>query len=117
MGMPTSNIISNIYNGAPRYDYATRPEQQMYMAPDGTWYYPMTEADHTLRLVAFVFMLISTIGTCWLVLPLAWMIPMTVVSWRIYKGTRANTVAFDVCSLIFVSVIGGICLLFSSHER
>ena len=35
------------------------------------------------------------------------MIPMTVMSWGIYKGTRANTVAFGVCNLLFVNTIGG----------
>lgn len=37
-------------------------------------------------------------------LPLAWMSPMTVMSWGIYKGTRANTVAFGVCNLLFMKV-------------
>lgn len=43
----------------------------------------------------------------WTLLPLAWMIPMTVMSWDIYKGTRANAVAFGVCNLLFVNTIGG----------
>lgn len=38
-------------------------------------------------------------------LPLAWMSPMTVMSWGIYKGTRANTVAFGVCNLLFMNTI------------
>ena len=32
---------------------------------------------------------------------------MTVMSWGIYKGTRANTVALGVCNLLFVNTIGG----------
>lgn len=51
----------------------------------------------------------------WTLLPLAWMIPMTVMSWGIYKGTRVNTVAFDVCNLLFVNTIGGV--LISTKER
>lgn len=51
----------------------------------------------------------------WTLLPLAWMIPMTVMSWGIYKGTRANTVAFGVCNLLFVNTIGGV--LVSNKER
>ena len=46
----------------------------------------------------------------------AWMIPMTVISWGIYKGTRANTVAFGVCTLIFVDLISGILLLISHKD-
>lgn len=51
----------------------------------------------------------------WTLLPLAWMIPMTVMSWGIYKGTRANTVAFGVCNPLFVNTIGG--GLISNKER
>ena len=59
--------------------------------------YPMTDTDRNLRLVAFIFCILSLVGSCWLIIPLAWMIPMSVISWGIYKGTKANTVAFDVC--------------------
>lgn len=45
---------------------------------------------------------------------------MTVMSWGIYKGTRANTVAFGVCNLLFMNTIffwgGGILLLISNKE-
>ena len=62
-------------------------------------------------LAAFVLNLISTI--CWgfFLIPLAWKIPMTVRSYKIYKSTQKNTVGFAVCDLIFGSVIGGILLL------
>ena len=51
------------------------------------------------------------------IIPLAWMIPMTVHSWGIYKGTKDNTVCFGVCTLLFVSLVGGILLLCSKKER
>lgn len=99
-----------------------RPAQQPYqpyqtevIGYGGT--YPMTETDRTLRLVAFVFMVVSTVSVCWALIPLAWMIPMTVVAWGIYKGTRPNTVAFGVCTLIFVSLVAGILLLVSNKDR
>ena len=47
----------------------------------------------------------------------AWMIPMSVISWGIYKGTKANTVAFGVCTLIFCSLVAGILLLCSNKDR
>ena len=49
--------------------------------------------------------------------PLAWMIPMSVHCWGVYQGTKPNTVAFGVCTLIFVTVVGGILLLVSKKER
>lgn len=79
--------------------------------------YPMTDTDRTLRLVAFIFVILSLVGSCWLIIPLAWMIPMAVISWGIYKGTKANTVAFGVCTLIFCSLVAGILLLCSNKDR
>ena len=67
----------------------------------------MTNSDRNLRLAAFTLNIISMVALGWTLLPLAWMIPMTVMSWGIYKGTRANTVAFGVCNLLFVNTIGG----------
>ena len=67
----------------------------------------MTNGDRNLRLTAFILNIISMVALGWTLLPLAWMIPMTVMSWGIYKGTRANTVAFGVCNLLFVNTIGG----------
>lgn len=78
--------------------------------------YGMTSQDSTLRLVAFVFCLISTVTAGWMLIPLAWMIPMSVCAWGIYKGKRPNTVAFGVCTLIFVSLVGGILLLVSKKD-
>lgn len=66
----------------------------------------MTNSDRNLRLAAFILNIISMVALGWTLLPLAWMIPMTVMSWGIYKGTRANTVAFGVCNLLFVNTMG-----------
>ena len=77
---------------------------------------PVTSQDRVLRLIAFILNIISCVGWAWLIIPLAWMIPMTVISWGIYKGTRANTVAFGVCTLIFVDLISGILLLISHKD-
>lgn len=79
--------------------------------------YELSSQDQTLRLIAFILNLISTIACCWLIIPLAWMIPMTVHTWSLYKGTRPNTVAFGVCTLLFVNVISGILLLCSDKEE
>ena len=67
----------------------------------------MTNGDRNLRLAAFILNIISMVALGWTLLPLAWMSPMTVMSWGIYKGARANTVAFGVCNLLFVNTIGG----------
>lgn len=76
----------------------------------------MTSQDQTLRLIAFILNVISCVAFCWLVVPLAWLIPMTVHTWGIYKGNKANTVAFGVCTLLFANLIGGILLLVSKKD-
>ncbi len=76
----------------------------------------MSERDRNLRLAAFILNVVSTVAICWTIIPLAWCIPMTVHSYRLYKGERANTVAFDVCNLIFVNTISGVLLLVSGED-
>jgi len=72
--------------------------------------------DEIFFLVAFIFMLLSTIATGLLIVPLFWMIPMTVHCWRVYKGTKPNTTVFGVCTLIFVNLIAGIFLLVATKQ-
>lgn len=79
--------------------------------------YAPSNDDRTLRLVAFVFAVLCTVSVCWAIIPLAWMIPMTVRCWGIYKGTKPNTTAFGVCTLIFLSLVGGILLLVSQKDE
>lgn len=121
------------YGAGQGYDpYQAQAQQQPYQQPQPAYQqvyaqpvapaapaalYPMTDTDRNLRLVAFIFCILSLVGSCWLIIPLAWMIPMSVISWGIYKGTKANTVAFDVCTLIFCSLVAGILLLCSNKDR
>lgn len=72
--------------------------------------------DKTLKLAAFILNVVSTAGFAVFLIPLAWMIPMTIISYGIYKGTKKNTVAFGVCTLIFVSLVAGILLLVSKKD-
>lgn len=78
--------------------------------------YPMTESDRTMRLIAFILNLLTCIGLGVLIIPLAWMVPMTVHSWGIYKGTKPNTTAFGVCTLLFLNLISGILLLVTEKQ-
>lgn len=77
---------------------------------------PISDNDKTMYLIAFIFNIVATIGIGWTIIPLAWMIPMTVISYGIYKGTKKNTVAFGVCALIFVNVVSGILLLVAQKD-
>lgn len=100
--------------------YAQQPTyvQPTYMQPAQSMaLYPMTKEDQTMRLIAFIFNILCTASVGWLIIPLAWMIPMTVRSWGIYKGTKPNTTAFGVLDLIFCSMVSGILLLVSTKDE
>lgn len=52
----------------------------------------------------------------WLI-PLIWWIPMTVHTYKIYKGSKPNTVAFGVCTILFLNLVSGILLLCSTKGK
>lgn len=89
------------------------PVQPLVQASTAT---SVTDSDKTLRLIAFIFNIISCVTFGWIIIPLAWMVPMTVISWGTYKGTKKNTVAFGVCTLLFLNIISGILLLVSKKD-
>ena len=106
--------------GSDQYQQSYQPQQPYgYAQPAGSVQgaYYVSDQDKTLRWIAFIFNIISLVTMCWLIIPLAWLIPMCVISWGIYKGTKANTVAFGVCTLIFSSLVAGILLLISKKDR
>lgn len=69
-----------------------------------------------MKKVAFIFSLIATIMYGISVIPLAWMIPMTV---KIYKADKEGlelTLGFKICTLIFNNVVSGILLLIDKEQ-
>ena len=101
----------------PTYAQTDQAGNPIVMQSDGTYAYALSEQDKTLRLINFILCVVTTVCMSWTIICLAWMIPMTVHSWGIYKGTKANTTAFGVCTLIFITLIGGILLLVSKKEK
>ena len=69
------------------------------------------DANRVLRTVAFVFMVISTVICGFLLFPLCWMLPMTIHYYHAMEDNRQVSTSFKVCSLLFVSLIGGIIML------
>lgn len=49
-------------------------------------------------------------------IPLAWCIPMTISLSRKAKNHEPISTAFKVCTLIFVNIISGICLLCAKND-
>lgn len=100
------------YGAQPQYGQVPGQQPMGYASQA-----PANSTDDTLRLIAFILCIISTVALCWAIIPLAWMIPMTVHCWGIYKRRKENTTVFGVCTLIFVNLIGGILLLVSTRDR
>lgn len=83
---------------------------------------PVTNASTTsgnsgLITAAKILMIVGTIitGCTGFLIPLAWCIPMTVIYWGKVKRGEPVSVAFKVCSLLFVSMLGGIFMLVSNE--
>ncbi len=72
------------------------------------------DGKETIRLIARVFMIISCVTVGWSLIPLIWMIPMTVSYWKACEQKRDVSVAFKICTLIFVNTIAGILMLCDS---
>lgn len=114
-----ANAYAGAQNTAPQggAPYTTGPTSNMdYQMFDAEQIYPMTSQDRTLRLIAFILNIVSCVSVAYFIIPLAWMVPMTVYSWNLYKGKRPNTTAFGVCTLIFLNLVSGILLLVSNKN-
>lgn len=61
------------------------------------------------NIICIVFALFSLV-------PLCWSIPMTVVTYRGFQKKTKLSIAFKVCTLIFVNIISGILLLCDQED-
>lgn len=65
----------------------------------------------TLKTIAYVFMVIACVVYAWTLVPLIWLIPMTLKVNRARKENLPLSLAFKVCTLLFANFIAGILLL------
>ena len=69
------------------------------------------QKDDSLEIVVKIFLIIGCIAQGWLLIPLAWCLPITI---RIFKSLNSHQpigTGLKICSLLFVNLISGICLL------
>lgn len=71
----------------------------------------------TLQLIVKIFMVLGCIASGWSLIPLIWTIPMTVHYFRATKEGRPVGTVFKICSLLFVSLIGGILMLVDNSNN
>ena len=70
-----------------------------------------------LAIAAKIFLIIGTIAQGWLLLPLAWCLPITISVCNKMKRNEPVGTGLKICSLLFVNTIGGILLLCRSDDK
>ena len=63
-----------------------------------------------------IFMILSCVAWAFFIIPLAWIIPMTVVASNKMKNNEPIGTGFKICTLIFVNTIAGILLLVRNEK-
>ncbi len=69
------------------------------------------KADSGIVVAVKVLLILATVGMGWMLIPLAWCIPMTVSYFKAVKEGRPVSIALKVCTLLFMSTIAGILML------
>lgn len=64
-----------------------------------------------LQIAAKIFMILGCIAYGWLLIPLAWCIPMTVSYFGKAERGEPVSIGFKICTLLFVNMIAGILML------
>ena len=70
-----------------------------------------SEAQSGLDLAVKIFMVLSCVAFGFAVIPLIWMVPMTIHAFHKADNNEEYGTAFSVCSLIFVDVVAGILMI------
>ena len=65
----------------------------------------------TLKTIAKIFMILSCVVFGFYLIPLCWMVPMTVHYSNAIKEKKPVSLGFKICSLLFVNFIAGILML------
>ena len=75
-----------------------------------------SRGDDTMIIVVKVFLILGCISQGWLIIPLAWCLPITISIFKALREKRSISTGMKICALIFVNMIAGICLLCMNDE-
>lgn len=70
-----------------------------------------SEAQTGLDLAVKIFMVLSTVAFGFALIPLIWMVPMTMHAFHKADNNEEYGIGFSICSLIFVDVVAGILMI------
>lgn len=91
----------------------TQPQQGYTAVPSCGNQNDVSSSDKTMETVIKVFMILGCVSLGWAIIPLAWCIPMTVSAFKKFETGEKMSTGFKVCTLLFVNVVAGICMLCS----
>lgn len=74
------------------------------------------DSNSTLKTIVKVLLILRCIATGWLIVPLAWHIPMTVSVFNKYKNHEPISTGFKICTILFTSTLAGIIMLCMDDE-
>ena len=93
------NVCGNAMNSAPEN-------------PAPTYAPPVQQKEESgLAKAAKILMIISTVVMGLYLIPLAWCLPMTISYCKKLKNNEPVSMAFKICTLLFVNTISGILML------
>lgn len=77
---------------------------------------PQAAPDDSMSTLIKVFLIIGCVVEGWLIIPLAWCIPITVAVFHRLRDRQPISTGLKVCTLLFVSMVSGICLLCMNED-
>ncbi len=92
---------------------APAPQQQTYNQNQ----FQAVDDNSTLATVVKIFMIIGCVAQGWMIIPLAWCLPMTISVFKSLKTGRPIGMGMKICTLLFVSLVSGVCLLCMKDDR
>ena len=77
----------------------------------------VNDGNDGLAIASKIFLILGCIAQGWMLLPLAWCLPITISACNKMKRGEPVGTGLKVCALLFVSLIGGILLLCRTDEN
>ena len=131
----TPGYNSGTYNEPPQYNsaqygapnrnpYSYRAEDHGGVGAGNAYQYNQpyqqsnsaAQTSDVIKLLIKAFMIVGCVTFGWLIIPLFWCIPMTVKAFHSLDNGEPMTLGFKICSLLFVNMIAGICMLCINDE-
>ncbi len=78
---------------------------------------PAKGGNDGLAIASKIFLILGCIAQGWMLIPLAWCLPITISVCNKMKNNEPVGTGLKVCSLLFVSLLGGILLLCRSDDK